>query len=340
MPSPAAIAPVAESRSLSADLRNRLDAQIEDVLINGDLRNLAPPQRVAYYHGLCQSLGLNPLTRPFDYITLSGRLTLYAKKDATDQLRTLHGVSITQMDATARPVNNQTLYVVTAHATDRTGRTDVSTGVVALNARMSADDLANAMMKAETKAKRRVTLSICGLGMLDESEMATVRGVAVTSSGEVARATVNVETGEILSDEAEPAAPQAAPRPEPSDVHTQAEPQHVTRARARRDGPSNMELSEQDGLTRVTHFRVAGRGTNSRGPWTRYVITLSDGREASTFNQSHATIAREAGEQGTPVEAVTASSRDGRGIDLQSIEPYFAAAVDPVDNDDDIMMDE
>jgi hypothetical protein len=30
---------------------------------------------------------------------------------------------------------------------------------------------ANAMMKAETKAKRRATLAICGLGMLDESEM-------------------------------------------------------------------------------------------------------------------------------------------------------------------------
>ena len=29
-------------------------------------------------------------------------------------------------------------------------------------------------MKAETKAKRRVTLSICGLGMLDETEVETV----------------------------------------------------------------------------------------------------------------------------------------------------------------------
>ena len=34
-------------------------------------------------------------------------------------------------------------------------------------------------MKAETKAKRRVTLSICGLGILDESETDTMPG-AVT----------------------------------------------------------------------------------------------------------------------------------------------------------------
>ncbi len=34
-------------------------------------------------------------------------------------------------------------------------------------------------MKAETKAKRRVTLSICGLGMLDESEVPSVKGAEV-----------------------------------------------------------------------------------------------------------------------------------------------------------------
>jgi hypothetical protein len=39
--------------------------------------------------------------------------------------------------------------------------------------------MANALMKAETKAKRRVTLSICGLGMLDESEVESIPGAAV-----------------------------------------------------------------------------------------------------------------------------------------------------------------
>src|SRR6202020_1247291 len=31
-----------------------------------------------------------------------------------------------------------------------------------------------AVMKAETKSKRRVTLSICGLGILDETEIETI----------------------------------------------------------------------------------------------------------------------------------------------------------------------
>src|SRR6202008_2665643 len=34
--------------------------------------------------------------------------------------------------------------------------------------------LGNALMKASTKAKRRATLSICGLGMLDETELETI----------------------------------------------------------------------------------------------------------------------------------------------------------------------
>ena len=37
-------------------------------------------------------------------------------------------------------------------------------------------------MKAETKAKRRATLSICGLGLLDESEVETIPGAHAVPS--------------------------------------------------------------------------------------------------------------------------------------------------------------
>ena len=121
---------------------------------------------------VCQSLRLNPLTRPLLYIVLSNRLTLYATRDATDQLRKLHGVSV-------RIVSRERvddLYIVQAEATDKTGRTDSSLGVVPIKG-LSGEALANAYMKAESKAKRRVTLSLCGLGLLDESEVASVQVV-------------------------------------------------------------------------------------------------------------------------------------------------------------------
>jgi len=157
---------------------------IENVLVRGDLAQLTETQRVSYYNALCKSLGLNPLTQPFAYITLQGKLTLYAKRDATEQLRKLHGVSIERLEKERA----DDLYIVTAYAKDATGRTDASTGAVPLGG-LKGEALANAIMKCETKAKRRVTLSICGLGLLDETEVDSIAGAR-------ALPVVNVQTGE------------------------------------------------------------------------------------------------------------------------------------------------
>ena len=147
-----------------------LTTNIEQVLLGGDLSKLNPQERLNYYNAVCASLGLNPLTQPFAYIVLNGKLQLYAKKDCTEQLRKIHGVSITKVD----PRQIGDLLVVVAEAADREGRTDSSTGAVN-TAGLKGENLANAMMKAETKSKRRVTLSLCGLGMLDETEVDTLR---------------------------------------------------------------------------------------------------------------------------------------------------------------------
>jgi hypothetical protein len=159
------------------------DAIMESVLLQGDLSKLTPAQRVSYYKKVCESMGLNPLTRPFDYLNLKGKLTLYAKKDAADQLRNIHGVSIDDVDI----VENATQFVVKVKGHNKDGRTDVEVGVV--NKTDMQGDLANAQMKAVTKGKRRLTLSLCGLGWLDETEVQTIpnaQPVVVTDSGEIA----------------------------------------------------------------------------------------------------------------------------------------------------------
>jgi len=153
-----------------------LGADIERVVIGGDLTPLNPEQRIRYYNAICSSMGLNPLTGPFSYIVLNGKLQLYAKKDCTEQLRKIHGVSITRID----PKQIGDLLVVVADAKDREDRVDSSTGAVNV-AGLKGEALANAMMKAETKSKRRVTLSICGLGMLDETEVDTLKQQGVAS---------------------------------------------------------------------------------------------------------------------------------------------------------------
>ena len=178
---------------------------LEAVLLGGDLSRLTADQRLSYYKAVCNSLGLNPLTKPLEYIVLSGQLRLYVRKDGTEQLRRLHGVSIITL--TAERIGD--LFLVTAKAQDKSGRTDAATGACALG-QLKGDALANQVMKAETKAKRRVTLSICGLGMLDESEVDTIPGAAPLD--------VDPATGEIVS----PAMPSPVPaverRPGPGPI--------------------------------------------------------------------------------------------------------------------------
>jgi hypothetical protein len=165
---------------------NTLDAAtIEQVLVGGDLSKLTPEQRLAYYKSVTTSIGLNPLTKPFEYIVLNGKMVLYARRDCTDQLRTLRNISIT---IASRETIGE-VYVVTARASTPEGRTDESTGAVSMKG-LAGEALANAMMKAETKAKRRVTLSIAGLGMLDETE--------ADSIPDAKRVEVNTETGEVV----------------------------------------------------------------------------------------------------------------------------------------------
>jgi hypothetical protein len=148
-------------------MRSSLDPKtLEKVVVQGDLSQLTSAERLAWYRARCEAAGLDPLTQPFQYIVLDGRLTLYATKGASEQLRKIHGISVTKL--TPQQVGD--IYIVTVEVRDKEGRSDCSTGAVSTQG-LKGMVLANAFMKAETKAKRRATLSICGLGMLDESEI-------------------------------------------------------------------------------------------------------------------------------------------------------------------------
>ena len=191
-----------QERRLTTDRQPNAEL-MEKVVIEGDLSNLSAPQRVSYYKAVCESLGLNPLTKPFSYIRLNGKMVLYAQRDCTDQLRNIHSVSVT---ITSRETM-QGVYVVSARATMPNGRSDESIGAVTTEG-LKGEVLANAMMKAETKSKRRVTLSIVGLGWLDETEVTTVPDVQTV--------VVDDKTGEIVSE---------GPRPSGADTRLVTEPQ-------------------------------------------------------------------------------------------------------------------
>lgn len=166
-----------------------------EAAVTGDWSKLAPDQRIQLYGAVCKSMGLNPLTQPFGWFSQGGKLVLYAFKGATDQLRKLNGVNVVSVEQE----ETGGLLVTTVKVRDAAGREDMDIGAVPFGD-LKGEARANALMKSITKAKRRATLSLVGLGLLDESEVASIPGAR--------RATLDMTTGEVLDEEpieAEPA---------------------------------------------------------------------------------------------------------------------------------------
>lgn len=159
---------------------------LEKVVTKGDLADMSPADRANYYRDICDSLKLNWRTKPFEFLELKDRqsgktkIVLYARKDCCEQLRKRDGISIEILERLYQ--SDIEVYMVRTRATDPNGRYDEAIGAVSLRG-LNAEDKANAIMKAETKAKRRVTLSICGLGFLDESEIDSIPGAKRIETG-------------------------------------------------------------------------------------------------------------------------------------------------------------
>ena len=199
---------------MSAELQKIEPAILEQVMLEGDLTKLSPDQRSAYYVQVCDSMKLNPLTKPFDYLKLNGKLILYANKNCAEQIRRTLGISLTLPEKKIE----ENVYIVTARA-ESGGRTDEATGAVSLE-HLKGEQRANAIMKAETKAKRRVTLSFAGLGMLDETEIETIPGAQkvtekdVTPQTDIQRAQAEFEAKNGIGQPVEkPPKPPKAPPP-------------------------------------------------------------------------------------------------------------------------------
>lgn len=156
---------------------------IESVLIKGDLSKLTEQQRTEYYMRLCNSIGLNPMTQPFQYLTLNGKLVLYARRDCADQLRKINGISIEIVSQD----KSDGLLSIHVRAKDRDGRMDEDLGVVSFPETLKGESAANTILKAVTKAKRRVTLSLAGLGFLDETEIEDIPASAKRLNPHVTR---------------------------------------------------------------------------------------------------------------------------------------------------------
>lgn len=165
---------------------------LDSLVINGDISKLTAPQKVEYYKIYCSRIGLDPMTQPFMILKTKEKETLYCTRSGAAQLNKVHAVSHKIMSRE----EFKDCYVVTAKASLPDGRETESIGAVSIykeggewkrspsgnnffekNGQMIAlagEELANAIMKAETKSKRRATLDLLGLGVMDESEIGNI----------------------------------------------------------------------------------------------------------------------------------------------------------------------
>ena len=172
------------------------------LILQGDLSKLSANDKVRYYNGYCERMGLDPFTKPFDILRLNGKEVLYCTRSGTQQLNKLHKVShlITSRDTNAEAG----VYIVTSKASLPDGRCTESIGAVNI-AGLKGEAYANAIMKAETKAKRRATLDLLGLGVLDESEAESIPNATTVAIQTMVEAfpQMEVESVEVIEEDSE-----------------------------------------------------------------------------------------------------------------------------------------
>jgi hypothetical protein len=165
----------------------------------------------------CKSLKLNPMTNPFAYILVSGwdsddgeKLILYATRNCTDQLRSVYGAS--DVPGSLKRECTETELTAEIAVVGRNGRVSTDVGVIPMVQysrkrgayKLDGRSLANAKMHVVTKARRRATLALYGLGgIVDESELDTMNVIGgVTREGRIFRYVSQAQPGRVLDDNA------------------------------------------------------------------------------------------------------------------------------------------
>jgi len=147
-----------------------------------DLESLNEAQRQDYVKAICKHLGvpdnLNLIALTYvDDAEGPSRLVAYAKRGATENVR--NGLQINIESLTHQMIGGSIVFTAVAKS-DKTGRREIATGSKWIEG-LQGTQLDDAIMTAQTRALRRVTLQFIGAGVLDESEVNQRKVVHVTS---------------------------------------------------------------------------------------------------------------------------------------------------------------
>lgn len=154
-----ALALVSEPRSIP-------DSQMALVL-KGDVSKLTPSELVIYYANRCAAQGLDPATKPFDIIPgPGGTQKMYPNAQGAQQVAANRAISteIASRDFIPGEKQGERYIQMICRAIAPSGQRTDAIALVSIGG-LAGEAFCNAMMKCETKAKRRAILALTGLGM-------------------------------------------------------------------------------------------------------------------------------------------------------------------------------
>jgi hypothetical protein len=142
----------------------------ELALMRGNLQGLTKGQIADVVAMLADKMGVDPSLAPIDVIpTREGKLVPYINARGAAQLRRMHNLEVIAMELVKERPG---LVVLRCTLRRGDGSTDMAIGAAEYREDRPQDE-ANAWMRAETKAKRRATMSAVGIfleGPSDEVE--------------------------------------------------------------------------------------------------------------------------------------------------------------------------
>lgn len=154
---------------------------MKSIALHGDYSKVSDTDRVNIALNLCETFGLNPATVPFNWLKneKTGAISLYPNKSCAAGLASNRKLSVQVVKE--GPIMD-TAYSVTVKVTEG-DRVTEDVGVTSMSyfkkgdantpgswQRVDGTGLADAVMKAHTKATRRAVLKHCGLSLPEEKE--------------------------------------------------------------------------------------------------------------------------------------------------------------------------
>lgn len=143
-----------------------------------DISPLCPRARQSLYRALCAAVAVPVTTRPFSVMGFGMRRALVASGTWVEAMADALGATMEVVGApSSLEMEGERLVMATVAVRDREGRVETATATVRWS------PLGDAGRRVVVRAWRRGVLSLLGLAVLDDHDVAEIRGEAVYRPG-------------------------------------------------------------------------------------------------------------------------------------------------------------